>query len=66
MIAYILIFLSFIVLAWLIPWRNRRVSAYRVEKLNSRQALPVISPALLHSARAAGSPRSEPRLKAVQ
>ncbi len=52
------------VLAMLIPWRRGRVTSYRVEKLNSRQALKAVSipPTLAHVAR----PATNPRLKAVQ
>ncbi len=64
MIKTILFILGFFcLLARLIPWRNRRVTSYRVEKLNSRQALKAVSipPALEHAAR----PRTNPQLKAV-
>jgi hypothetical protein len=64
MIKTILFVLGFFcLLARLIPWRNRRVHTYRVEKMNSRQSIPAvhISPALEHAAR----PQTKPQLKAV-
>lgn len=66
MISYLLVAACFVVLALLIPWRNKRVGAYRVHKLNSRQSIPAVHLPASAMKVSASKVTTKTHLKAVQ